>query len=332
MPDNMPFGDLEDPFADYGEPLLLAFLDGYQLPRDVGAEWEYSNVGVGLLGYLLARAAGTDYDTLVRERITGPLHMDHTEITVPPADAARLATPLDAYMRPTKSWELSVLRGAGAIRSSASDMLRLAAATLDPNSPIAPMVRTMLANRAPGGNPRNEQALGWVVLHPTPDREILLHDGGTGGYRSVIAIEPAKGRAIVTLVNSAAEPSAADIGLRVLTGSPVAPTPAVPSAPPPPSTHAEVALTPAELDRVVGNYNFGSTVVIAITRDGNSLHAQRVGVPGAQNSQIYAEGPLAFFWKVLDAQIRFTADASGKVTGAELVQGAAHLTGTRVEP
>jgi hypothetical protein len=252
-------------------------------------------------------------------------------IDVPPADAARLATPLDAYMRPTKSWEMSVLSGAGAIRSSARDMLKLAAATLDPDSPIAPMVGTALASRAPGGSDRNEQALGWVVLHPAPGRDILLHDGGTGGYRSLIAIEPAKGRAVVTLVNSAAEPSAADIGLRVLTGSPVAPTPAVPPAPPPPSTHTEVALTPAELDRVAGNYNFGGAVIIAIIRDGNVLRAQRVGVPGAQGSSIYPEGPLAFFWKVIDAQIRFTTDASGKVTGAELVQGAAHLTGTRVE-
>jgi CubicO group peptidase (beta-lactamase class C family) len=332
MPANMPFGDLENPFADYDETLLLAFLDGAELQRDVGAEWEYSNLGVGLLGYLLARAAGSDYETLLRERITGPLHMDHTVIAVPPAAAAHLAPPLDAYLRPTKPWDLSVLKGAGAIRSSAADMLKFAAATLDPNSPIAPMVKTALAARAPGGSERNEQALGWVVLHPEPDRDILVHDGGTGGYRSVVAIEPAKGRAVVALVNSAAEPSAGDIGLRVLTGSPVAPTPAVPAPPPPPSMHTAITLPEAELDRVVGTYNFGGAVVIAITREGDGLRAQRVGVPGAQAAPIYPEAPLAFFWRVLDAQIRFTADASGKVTGAELTQGAAHLTGTRVDP
>jgi hypothetical protein len=91
-------------------------------------------------------------------------------------------------------------------------------------------------------------------------------------------------------------------------------------------------LPEAELDRVVGTYNFGGAVVIAITREGDGLRAQRVGVPGAQAAPIYPEAPLAFFWRVLDAQIRFTADASGKVTGAELTQGAAHLTGTRVDP
>jgi CubicO group peptidase (beta-lactamase class C family) len=332
MPDNMAYGDQEDPFADYDEARLLAFLDGYRLPRDIGSEWEYSNLGVGLLGYLLARAAGTDYATLVRERITGPLHMDETTITLTPEEAARLAPPLDGYMRPTKRWNLAVLQGAGAIRSSAADMLKFAAATLDPNSPIAPMVRTALAARAPSDNPRNEQALGWIVLHPTPDRDILLHDGGTGGYRSLIAIEPAKGRAVVTLVNSAAEPSAADIGLRVLTGSQVAPTPPVAAAPPPPSPHSEIALPAAELDKFVGRYEFGGGVVFVVTRDGDRLLAQRQGVVTGPVLQIFPEAPLAFFWKLVDAQIRFTTDAGGAVTGAEFKQGAYSATGSKTSP
>jgi CubicO group peptidase (beta-lactamase class C family) len=39
-----------DPFADYGAAELKAFLAGYQLPRDPGADYEYSNLGFGLLG------------------------------------------------------------------------------------------------------------------------------------------------------------------------------------------------------------------------------------------------------------------------------------------
>ena len=116
MADDMrSIGDPDGPFADYTEARLLAFLDRYRLSREPGSQWEYSNLGMGLLGYLLARAAGTDYETLLRARITGPLGMTDTLITLPPSQAARLAAPFDAYMRPVRPWDLAVLKAAGGI-------------------------------------------------------------------------------------------------------------------------------------------------------------------------------------------------------------------------
>jgi D-alanyl-D-alanine-carboxypeptidase/D-alanyl-D-alanine-endopeptidase len=333
MPDNIGLmTDPDGPFAGYDEAKLLAFLDHYQLTRDVGAQWEYSNLGVGLLGYLLGRAAGTDYETLLRRRVTGPLGMNDTMITLPPSHAARLAPPHDAYMQPARPWNVWVLTGAGGIRSSAADMLKFAAAVLDPKSPIAAAMRTALSARAPGAHARAEQALGWVALHPQPGRELLLHDGGTGGFRAVVGIEPAKGRAVVVLVNSAVEPGAADLGLHILMGTPVNPTLPVPPAPPPPVKRTEISLPAAALDRFVGRYDFGSGFVIAVTRQGATLHVQREGIPGAPALPIFPEGPLAFFWKAVDAQLRFTTDASGAVTGAEFVQGGPPLAGKRLGP
>ena len=319
------------PFADYGEAKLLAFLDRYQLTRDVGSQWEYSNLGVGLLGYLLGRAAGTDYETLLRERVTGPLGMNDTLVTLSATQAARLAPAFDTYMRPTPPWELSVHVGAGGIRSTAADMLKFARATLDPASPIAAAVKTALAVRVPGGGTRNEQALGWVVMHPEPDREILLHDGGTGGFRSLIAIEPAKARAVVTLMNSAAEPSAADLGLRVLMGSPMGPTPPVPPPPPPRVERTEVTLPAAELERVVGRYRFPAGFVVAVALENGVLRARNEAANAPSNA-IFPEAPLSFFWKIVDAQIRFTTDGAGKVTGAELTQSGQTFTGQRLDP
>jgi hypothetical protein len=88
----------------------------------------------------------------------------------------------------------------------------------------------------------------------------------------------------------------------------------------------------AELDKVAGRYDFGP-FVLAITRDGEYLYAQREGVPDAPRVprlQIVPEAPLAFFWKAMDAQIRFTTDAGGTVTGAVLTQGR-QMVGRRVE-
>src|SRR3569833_2840136 len=65
-----------------GHDDLYQFLAGYSLPRDPGSEFEYSNLGAGLLGHLLASRAGMDYESLIRTRITQPLRMPDTSITL----------------------------------------------------------------------------------------------------------------------------------------------------------------------------------------------------------------------------------------------------------
>jgi CubicO group peptidase (beta-lactamase class C family) len=329
LPDNMPYGDPDDPYADYTEAQMLEFLGRYALPRDIGAQWEYSNFGVGLLGYLLGRAAHEDYETLLRERITGPLGMADTAVSLSPQQTARLATPHDQFGRPAKPWNLPTLMGAGGIRSTAPDMLKFAAAVLDPSSPLGPAMKLALSELGDTGSSRVRQALGWQVVTPEPGREVLMHDGGTGGFRSSLVLEPAEQRAVVVLANSGAEPSTNDLAVHILLGTPVAPTPPLPPAP---VTRAEVTLPAAELERVVGLYDFAAGVVFNVIRDGDVLRAQREGAVTGPVLQIFPEAPLKFFWKAVDAQVRFIADESGKVTGAEFSQGGQTLTGKRIEP
>jgi hypothetical protein len=112
-------------------------------------------------------------------------------------------------------------------------------------------------------------------------------------------------------------------------GLPVDTTPPVP---PPPATHTEIALPAADLEKFVGRYNLGPSFNIAVTRRDGTLYVLREEAPGGQPLPVYPEAPLAFFWKALDATIRFTADANGAVTGVEIKQGAATFTGKRVAP
>ena len=80
MPDYIDPKRADDQDADFTVEKLYAFLSGYQLTRDPGAKWEYSNLGMGLLGHVIALKAGTDYESLVVERICRPLKMDSTRI------------------------------------------------------------------------------------------------------------------------------------------------------------------------------------------------------------------------------------------------------------
>ena len=331
VPDNMPMADPEDPYSDYTEAQLLDFLSHYPLTRDIGSQWEYSNLGVGLLGYLLGRAAHKDYPTLLRERITGPLGMHDTVLTLSTEQRKRFATPYDAYGRPTKPWKIPALAGAGGIRSTAGDMLKFAAAVIDPRSPLAPAVKLELSELGPAIRTNVHQGLGWQIVDFGSGRRVLTHDGGTGGFRSTLALEPARQRAVVVLANSGAEPSTTDMALHILIGSPVAPTPALPNTPPPRTAHTEMTLPAAELDRVIGRYDFGNGVIFEVTRAPDGLRAQRQGSVTGPSLPIFAEAPLKFFWRAVDAAVTFTADESGKVTGATFTQAGATLTGKRVD-
>jgi len=111
--------DLSNPFADYTVAQLYEFLSGYTLTRDPGAEFEYSNLGVGLLGHALARRAGADYEDLVRSRIATPLGMKSTAVTLSPEMKERLAPGHNGELAKVPNFSEPTLAGAGMLRSSA---------------------------------------------------------------------------------------------------------------------------------------------------------------------------------------------------------------------
>ena len=158
LPGNLKLKDPRNPYADYSVDDLYQFLSGYTLPRDPGSEFEYSNLGAGLLGHLLAYRAGTDYESLIRTRITQPLGMPDTGITLSSSMKQRMATGHNAMLAPVANWDLPTLAGAGALRSSANDMLTFLEAFLGyKESPLAPAMKAMLEVRRPVGQDNRDR-------------------------------------------------------------------------------------------------------------------------------------------------------------------------------
>ena len=115
LPTNMAPKDAANPYADYSFEDLYTFLSAYQLSRDIGSENQDSNLGGGLLGHVLTlQAHATDYEALVRARVTAPLGMPSTAITLPPEMKSRLAAGHSAQLQPVANWDLLMLAGAGA--------------------------------------------------------------------------------------------------------------------------------------------------------------------------------------------------------------------------
>jgi len=320
LPTNLNPADMSNPYADYSVKQLYDFLASYSLPRDIGSQYEYSNLGMGLLGHVLALRAGKSYEELVKERVLAPLGMHDSGIHLTPAMQAHVAQGFDATGAPMHLWDLPTLAGAGGLRSTANDMLKFLAANLDSSSvPLGAAMAMARAPRMPIGT-NNSIGLAWntVTLFGTP---VTWHNGGTGGFRTFIGIDSQNHRGVIVLTNSTNSPD--DIGFHFL--QPQVPLAAVPG---PAKIRTEVSLDAAKLDPLVGVYELAPNLTMTIAKENGALFAQATG---QSKFPIFAESETEFFFKVVDAQITFVKDAAGKVGQIILHQGGANIPGKRVQ-
>ncbi len=320
MPSNLHPKDPGNPYADYSVEQLYEFLSGYQLTRDIGSQYEYSNLGGGLLGLALARRAGMDYEKLVETRICGPLGMRSTVITLSPDMEGRFAGGHDASMGKVEHWDLPTLAGAGAVRSTANDLLTFLAANLGyAKSPLAPAMAAMLAVRRPTGAPGLEIGLGWHFLTRN-GREIVWHNGGTGGFRSFIGFDRKDGIGVVVLSNAETPAGVDDIGQHLFDSS----VPLLQR----PKEHKEIAVDPKIFDGYVGQYQLAPNFILTVTHDGDHLFVQATGQP---KLEVFPESERDYFLKAVDAQITFETDAQGKATQLILHQNGMNQPAKRIQ-
>ena len=225
MPDNFKPSNLRNPYADYTAAQLYDFLSRHELRRDPGELFEYSNVGVGLLGHVLTLRAGKSYEALVKERILDPLDMDHTAVSFTPWMTQHLAKGHDQQGNVVSNWDVGVLGGAGALRSTMNDMLKFARANLAPHdaksaswgpraqnrSRLEKVMQRTHAERAPAM--KGFIGMNWIIRRQD-GQEIHWHNGGTGGYRTWMGFDKKKGLAAVVLTNSTH--GADDLGFELL--------------------------------------------------------------------------------------------------------------------
>ena len=214
MPDNFAPKDPENPYADYSVDQLYDFLSRYELPRDPGERYEYSNVGVGLLGHALSRRAGMSWEALVTKRILVPLGMRDSAVTLSPSLRGRLALGHDDSGRVVPNWDIPTFAGAGALRSTANDMLKFLAACMGEGDPrVVAALAEAQKPRRPTTRPNLEVGLGWHVMH-RGTIDVVWHNGGTGGYHSWTGFDAKRRRGVVVLSNSSS--SIDDIGLHLV--------------------------------------------------------------------------------------------------------------------
>lgn len=188
----------DNPYKGYSRDDLWAYLSDYKHDSKKTHAASYSNLGMGLLGDLLALQEGTDFNSLVQRRIAQPLGLKDTAQDTPAAARNRLAVGHDAKLNAVSYWDLAALTGAGGLRSSARDMALYIKAQ---QSGSLGGARNAQQPRAKMGE-YSQVGFAWITTRRNGD-EIVWHNGGTGGFRTFAGFSKLSGRGVVVLANSA---------------------------------------------------------------------------------------------------------------------------------
>lgn len=278
-------------------------------PFELEGRYAYSDLGMGLLGHVLERAAGASYDELIRELIGDPIKLANTANAPTQSMRTYLATGHDDARRPVPAWSDTALVGGTGLRSNLLDMMTLVSASMgiiyalpedfteDDSTRYHASFDSLIVARNPADEEGVRTALGWKVRQDERGRNIYWLTGKTNGFYAFAAFLKAWRKGVVVLSNSSA--SVEDIGFHLLNArNPLAP---------PPET---VRMSEAAYEACTGTYEFSPEFTVEITYNDGKLYGQP---PGQPRSELVLESTGDFYLEVEDARITFVRDEMGNV-------------------
>jgi serine-type D-Ala-D-Ala carboxypeptidase/endopeptidase len=317
MPSNFAPGDPDDPFADYDQVKLHDFLNAHQLGRAPGEAYAYSNVGMGLLGYLVATNAGGSWSATLAERVLGPLGLSGTSVS--PLEGQRAAVGHDGASRPVLSWAMNVLGGAGDLTSTANDMLAFLAHQLDPpEGALGAAIRATQEDQRIAG--AMGMGLGWHLgLMGAVGDPLRWHNGQTAGFHSYVAFDPV-GRFGVVVLASQGQAVIDTVGavlVLMLRGEEWAL-----------ELPESVSVTNEALKALEGDYPLAPLFVVTVRAEGNQLFVQATGQP---ELPVFPLSDTEFQYRVVAAKLVFELDSeTGRAVRLVLHQNGQEMPGDRL--
>ena len=217
-PDNInDFYSHPDPLASYTLDLMYDFLNRCSLDFPVGTKHQYSNLGVGLLGHVLARAVGKSYEELLTERIFQVLRMNNSSLSLTPDQSKNMAVGYDLEKQAKTMWNgTESLQGSGLIKSSLNDMFKFLEAYMElKDTPLKEAI--MLAkNPVQKGYPGSEICLLWYIDETSDSQKVINHNGATAGYYAFIGFHLSCDFGVIVLANNKFEKSLDQLGFDIL--------------------------------------------------------------------------------------------------------------------
>lgn len=321
LPANFHPRNTANPYADYTVQQLYKFLSEYATRYYPGSHYEYSNLGFGLLGHVLSLRAGRGYEELVTSRICTPLGLDDTRIALTPSMHERLAQGHDASLQAVPDWDISnvAIAGAGALRSTANDMMRfLDACQGRRKSGLSSAITSLLNVRRQTDVKGVYAAAGWFV-ETAHDDEPVVKDGGTGGYSTFIGYSTRTGTANVLLSNTGYSWTSPTSGTKIVswTTTPALARHIVDANFPLPTLRRQVSIDQGKLSAYVGRYPMTPGFVLTVTASDEHLMVQATG---QDEYEVFPESDRTFFYRVVNAQLTFELAPDGTASALVLHQ------------
>jgi CubicO group peptidase (beta-lactamase class C family) len=309
-------------FADYNdlqsrpvtsEQLVVRFRDK-PLEFQPGEKWSYSNSGYALLGYLLEKISGQKYCDFLKQNIFTPLAMhdsgcDRNSVILP--RRASGYTPGPNGLENAGYIDMTVPFSAGELYSTTGDLLRwqlglFGGKLLNPVS-LKKMTTPFKDNYGFG-----------LEIQTIQGHERISHGGGINGFNTFEAWYPQEKLSIIVLsnVNGNAPDEISGHLASVMLGEPVVLG----------SERKDMPVPTSALSRYIGVYQLAPNFSITISLSGDHLVAQATNQPAAP---IFASTRTRFFYRVVDAEIEFFSDPSGKVDHLVLYQGGHEMKGVK---
>ena len=189
-------GHSKDPFWDYDQARYEQFLqEEMKLDFTPGEKYQYSNLGMSLVGYVLSRKTGRSYEALLQENIFGPLGMKCSSTDLSRV-RSRVVTGVLKEGEESPNWDMHALAPAGGIKTCAEDFGRFAQAQFAPDAAIA-MTQEPVFKIEDG----YYVGLGWHIIHRKNGERWLNHGGGMGGYTGIVNVNLKRKRAVIVLSN-----------------------------------------------------------------------------------------------------------------------------------
>lgn len=314
LPANLDLSNVNDPYASYTEADLQHFLSGYTLTRAPGSQYEYSNLGVSLLGIALAGCMHMPFSSLLNAEVLAPLGMRDTGFDL--ASRSRLMPGFDENLKPAPPWTGAFLAPAGGLYSTMRDMLRYLRANLEaPKGTLGEALAMTQEPRAPmDGPPYLKIGLIWAINVVNGN---VTHNGQTGGYHAIIFFNRAQQSGVVILTN-VADMNADNLAYHIV----------APALFPAPAFAAQNAAraTSGGTSPYAGVYQLSPSFSITVSGDDKALYAQGTGQQPLALTLVSGE---TFAVEGVDAQITFVRDHTGRVAGLILHQNGMDQRGQR---
>lgn len=284
---------------------------------------EYSGGGVTLMQQALADARGRPFADIMRDDVLGPIGMTRSSYQQPISpendrNAARAHSGDGEAMGP--KWHVYPELAAAGLWTTPSDLARFAIevqlSAIGASNRVLDRttVQEMLSPVGVG-----DYAVGFA-LSKIGQGWYFAHGGANWGFRATLLAHKTKGYGLAIMTNADQGGAvAAELSRRIQMayGWDSFAEPA-PRGYRPPVERKEIEVAEDVLALYVGTYELAPGMSAVVTVENGHLQVQPTG---QEKLTLYAEAPDEFFLRVVNAQVSFTRDASGAVTGLVLHQG-----------